>query len=593
MQAGFAARWARRFPVVLGLLFVLASRSAAAQDYPLGPDSQFNPAVPHGTLTRHTLVSGPDSIFPGTVRDYWVYVPAQYTDARPAALMVFQDGGGYVSTNGAWRVPWVFDNLIARGEMPVTVGVFVNPGVVPSVIGTNALPRFNRSLEYDGLGDAYAAFLAEELLPEVVRERNVLISPDPSLRAIGGASSGAIAAFTAAWERPDLFRRVFSTIGTYVGLRGGNDYPTLVRKFEPRPIRVFLQDGYNDLNIYGGNWWVANQDMHSALTWAGYAVTNAWGTGGHNSEHGASILPAALKWLWQDAGLPVAVRYSTNSPVGQVTVPGAGWELVGDGYGLPGGFAVNAKGEVFFADPVGAKVHRVALDGTVKTVRTDSGGVQALSFRPDGGLLGTVPDARRIVLLRGDRDEDYVANDTFSKDLVTGYTGYSFFCDPQERAVKRMDPRGNVSVVDTGIGFPAGVCLSPDQSLLLVSDLVGQSVYSFQIQNDGSLAYRQAYHHLHLPDDPRGSGADGMTVDTEGRLWVATSVGVQFCDQAGRVNGILAKPEPGAWATDVCFGGRDRDELYLAAGRKVWKRKMRVRGVLAFEEPVLPPRPRL
>ena len=190
-----------------------------ADDYQPGPDSQSQPGVPRGTVEKFTFADS--KLFPGTRRDYWVYVPAQYDPARPACVMVFQDGSGYATTNGAWRVPLVFDNLIAKTEMPVTIGVFINPGVVPAA-NSNSLPRYNRSFEYDGLGDRYARFLLEEILPEVGRKYN--LATNGNSRAIAGASSGAIAAFTAAWERPDAFSRVFSTIGTYVGLRGGNDY---------------------------------------------------------------------------------------------------------------------------------------------------------------------------------------------------------------------------------------------------------------------------------------------------------------------------------------------------------------------------------
>ncbi len=229
------------------------------------------PDVPHGTVTKSTWKS---TIFPGTERDYWVYVPAQYDKATPAAVMVFQDGAGYIKPDGNWKVHEAFDRLIAAGEMPVTIGIFINPGIVPPT-RPDALPRFNRSFEYDAVSDRYARFLIEEVLPEVGKQYN--LTTDPNLRAIGGASSGAIAAFTVAWQRPDAFRRVFSTIGTYVGLRGGNDYATYVRKTEPKPLRVFLQDGSNDLNIYGGNWWVANQDMLSALEFAGYEVESCLG----------------------------------------------------------------------------------------------------------------------------------------------------------------------------------------------------------------------------------------------------------------------------------------------------------------------------
>lgn len=576
-------------------LSIVAQGQAPADqsDYKLGPDSQFNPAVPHGKVTKHTHLADTNSVFPGTARDYWVYVPAQYDGNRPAALMVFQDGGGYVGTNGGWRVPLVFDNLIAKGEMPVTIGVFVNPGVVPSLRGTNALPRFNRSYEYDGLGGGYARFLANELLPDVVAQKGVLLHPDPNMRAIGGASSGAIAAFTAAWERPDLFRRVFSTIGTYVGLRGGNDYPTLIRKFEPQPLRIFLQDGYNDLNIYGGNWWIANQDMFSALNWAGYEVRKEWGTGGHDGKQGGAILPDALRWLWKDWATPVRSGYASNAPIAQVILPGEDWQLMGQGYTLPGGLCTAPDGTVYFADSGANRVYRVGTDGTVSALRSETAGAQALAMRADGSLVASQPDGERIVQYTGAKEEKFLASGTGVKDLVVASSGIIYFTDPSQRAVKMLDPKGRVTLMDTGVEFPAGLCLTPDQTLLLVSDMVGQFIYSFQIRNDGTLAYRQRYFHLHLPDDPRGSSADGMCVDTQGRLFVASSVGVQFCDQAGRVNGILAKPEPLAWATDVCFGGKNMDELFLTAGDKLWRRKTRAKGVLPYRDPIVPPAPRL
>ena len=180
--------------VALGML---AAPVAAQTDYPLGPDSERQAGVPSGTVTKHAWTS---RIFPGTQRDYWLYVPAQYRADTPAALMVFQDGGRFVAEDGRWRVPIVFDNLIARGEMPVTIGLFVDPGVLPAP-SAETEGRYNRSFEYDGLGDRYARFLIEELLPEIAKTH--AISGDPNLRAIGGSSSGGICAFTAAWNRPD------------------------------------------------------------------------------------------------------------------------------------------------------------------------------------------------------------------------------------------------------------------------------------------------------------------------------------------------------------------------------------------------------
>ena len=248
---------------------------------------------PKGDLQK--FVFAESKIFPGTSRTVTVYVPKQYDGKTPACLWVCQDGVQY-------NAPAVFDKLIASKEMPITIGVFVTPGEVKAS-NKDALARFNRSLEYDGLGDSYARFLIEELLPAVEKMkssdgREIKFSKNPDDRAIGGASSGAICAFTAAWERPDSFRRVFSAIGTYVGLRGGNNYPTLLRKYEPKPLRVFLEDGEGDLDNLHGNWPLANKQMDSSLRFMKYESKLVMGDGGHNGKHGGAILPESLIWLF-------------------------------------------------------------------------------------------------------------------------------------------------------------------------------------------------------------------------------------------------------------------------------------------------------
>lgn len=274
----------------------------AADDYKLGADSQRNESVPRGTVEKLSFKHS--NVFPGTERDYYVYVPAQYDAKKPAALMVFQDGGGYVKDDGQFRVPIVFDNLIAKKEMPVTIGVFVNPGSVPPA-EPSGKARSNRSFEYDSLGDRYAKFLLDELLPEVGKRWN--ITKDARLRAISGISSGGICAFTVAWERPEQFSKVLTHVGSYVNIRGGHNYAALIRKTERKPIRVFLQDGSGDLDNLHGNWPLANQEMASSLKFMGYDYKLEYGDGGHNGKHGGAILPDSLRWLWRDAmTLPAA-----------------------------------------------------------------------------------------------------------------------------------------------------------------------------------------------------------------------------------------------------------------------------------------------
>ena len=260
--------------------------------YETHPDSRERQDVPKGTVKQ--MPAWQSKIFEGTKRDWWVYVPAQYRPENPAAVMVFQDGAGPKD-----YLPTVLDNLIAKGDIPVMVGIFINPG-------TRADGGSNRSFEYDTLSDQYARFLLEEILPEV--EKTVKLRHDAASRAISGASSGGICSFTVAWERPNEFSKVLSWIGSFTNIaagktlrEGGHNYEALVRKTFPRkPIRVFLQDGENDLDNANGNWPLANQTLARSLAYAGYDYKFDYGHGFHSNRHGRAILPDSLRWLWRD-----------------------------------------------------------------------------------------------------------------------------------------------------------------------------------------------------------------------------------------------------------------------------------------------------
>jgi enterochelin esterase-like enzyme len=275
-------------------LVTLASVSQAADNYELGPDSQRQEGVPQGTVSEHAW--NESQVFPGTARKYWVYVPQQYDESRPACVMVFQDGKSYLDEKGQLRTTIVLDNLIHKRELPVMIGIFINPGEIPPA-APGAQPRRNRSFEYDSLGGDYARFLLVEILPEVGKSHK--LTDDPDCRAICGISSGGICAWTVAWERPDAFRKVLSHVGSFTNIRGGHVYPALIRKAEHKPIRVFLQDGTGDLDNLFGNWPQANQEMAAALKYGGYDYKFELGDGGHNGKHGGAILPEALRWLWR------------------------------------------------------------------------------------------------------------------------------------------------------------------------------------------------------------------------------------------------------------------------------------------------------
>ena len=258
--------------------------------YETHPDARERAGVPKGTVKQMPPWSS--KIFAGTTRDWWVYVPAQYNPANPAAVMVFQDGAGARQ----YVVP-VFDNLIAKGDMPVIVGIFIEPGGIKA-------PRDNRSFEYDTLSDQYARFLLEEIFPEV--EKTVRLRRDAASRAIAGQSSGAIAAFTVAWERPNEFSKVLSGIGSFTNIQsgktlreGGHNYAAMIRKAPRKPIRIFMQDGANDLDNQHGSWWLANQTLARSLAFAGYDYKFEQGQGFHSGSHMRAILPDALRWLWR------------------------------------------------------------------------------------------------------------------------------------------------------------------------------------------------------------------------------------------------------------------------------------------------------
>ncbi len=459
-------------------------------------------------MTQHSFARS--KIFPGTVRDYWVYVPRQYDPAKPACVHVNQDGIQF-------DAPAVFDRLIHENAMPVTIGVFVRPGEVKAS-SAQALNRYNRSYEYDGLGDAYARFLLDEILPEVESRktsdgRAIRLSHDGNDRSIAGTSTGAIAAFTAAWERPGrVYTRVISGIGTYVGLRGGNVYPTLIRIYEPKPIRIFLQDGSSDLNIYGGDWWMANQEMERALIFAGYEVNHVWGDGGHSGKQLSEVFPDAVRWIWKGWPSPVA-RGAGSQPLKDILLPGQGWELVAEGYTFTEGPAANAKGEVFYNDIPNSKTYKVGLDGAVSVHLSESKKANGQAFGPDGRLYVVATGTQQVLAYNAEGQPQVLADEIRGNDIVVRHDGGVYVTNPNPTGngtdpskVWYISPKGEKTVVDTGLKYANGVTLSPDQTLLYVADARSHWVYSYVAQPDGKLTAKQKYYHLHMPDNADDSG---------------------------------------------------------------------------------------
>jgi enterochelin esterase family protein len=291
-------------------LFLATTVLAAGNDefYRLGPDSLVQENVPQGRIVGPTTL--PSEAYPGTQHTYWVYVPAQYDPSTPASLMVFNDGQAFLAPDGNVRAVNVLNNLIHRREIPVMIAVFINPGRRPDQPEPNPKDwgdrTTNRPTEYNTLDDKYARVIVDELMPELKKQYN--LSPDPEQHGIAGASSGAIAAFTVAWERPDQFRKVITIVGSFTNLRGGHVYPEKVLATDKKPIRIFMQDGRNDHRGVGQDgeydqtrdWFYQNVRLANALTKKGYDLNYTWGIGLHGQKQGGAILPEMMRWLWRD-----------------------------------------------------------------------------------------------------------------------------------------------------------------------------------------------------------------------------------------------------------------------------------------------------
>ncbi len=395
-------RWERRafapssfvFPLLPFAFFVcfafFAVSKSEAQNNAPDPDLQVQ-NVPHGTVKDYVWKTS--HVYPGTEHNYRVYVPAQYDPSKPACVMIFQDGLGF-------NAPTVFDNLIAKKQMPVTVAIGISPGVAPPAGANpgNALPRFNRSVEYDTPDDTYARFLLDEILPEVGRTLN--LSRNPNDRGLCGASSGGIAAFTAAWERPDQFRRVYSVIGSFTDLAGGDTYPSKIRKYEPKPLRIYLQDNDQDQDIYSGSWPLANQEVAAALKFAGYDAQFTVGKGGHDGRPGSLIFPEVMRWLWRDYPAPIAVNTASRQPIMQIVSPGDDWQEVESD--VVHALATDSAGSVYAAGRDGITCLGTSSIKPLPPIAN----ANALAFAPDGRLIVADTDNQRLLAYDRKRQTD-------------------------------------------------------------------------------------------------------------------------------------------------------------------------------------------
>lgn len=573
---------------VLYFAVQIAFAQAPVEKYPVDSASVVHAGVPQGELMQLPFTES--KIFPGTTRTVTIYIPVQYDGKKPACLYVNQDAVQF-------KAPTVFDNLINSKEMPVTIGVFVTPGQVLADDPQTAANRNNRSFEYDGLGDNYARFLLTEILPFVEKQKTkdgrvIILSKNANDRAIGGQSSGAIAGFNVAWERPESFSRVFSAISTFVGLRGGERFATLIRKYEPKPIRIFLQDGTNDLNNYAGDWWITAQMMERAFQFAGYEVEHAWGEGGHNSTHATAVFPQAMRFLWKGYPAPVKAGTSKNAYTSKIIIPNEGWKLVGDGYGFSEGTATNAAGEVFFQDIPNSKTYKIDLNGKLTQLNIDAKKASGTAFGPDGKRYTVANATNQVISYDADNKPTIVATDILNgNDLTISNNGNIYVTAPngvdKPSKIYLIRPNGQKTVVDEGLKFANGLALSVDQTQLYVCESATHWIYVFKIKADGTLSNKQRLGWLHVPDSEDNAWSDGAKFDINGRMYVTTRMGIQVLDEQSRVISIIPTPGEGS-PSNLCFGGPNFDIMYVTINNKVYSRKVGVKGVKPFEKPFKP-----
>ena len=554
------------------------------------PDAVRRDGVPEGKV--EVMPPWESKIFAGTIRDWAVYVPAQYDADKPAALMVFQDGERMRDIKGRWRIPLVLDNLIASGDMPPTIAVFLNPG------HDQSRPRrgnksSNRRFEYDSLGSRYSRFLLEEILPVVESKYNV--SSDPQMRAIGGSSSGAICAFTAAWNRPDQFGKVYSSVGSFTNLRGGNVYPAWVRKTEPKPIRVYMADTSGDIDNAFGSWPWANQRMASALQYMGYDAKFDWAEGyAHNADYGSSRMPDAFRWLWRKESHSPEIDTSDDLrgdfTLLRLLVPGQGWEVVADDLGFADAPCADAEGNFYYSDMKAPAVYRVdAADGSQSVIAKES--VSGLMFGPDGQLYGCQGAKSRVISIDPRSGAvRVVASDVKPNDLAVADDGTIYITQTRSKEVSRIDAgTGEVLAVDSGINRPNGIALSSDGGTLAVSDSGGTDAWTFRVRADGTLDAKMPTMPMRLSIDDAGdfnfhqpppylnaSRGDGMAVDRSGRYYVTSAEGVQVFDPTGRPCGVLPKPDATQPLTSCTLAGSNHSYLYVTNGTTIYRRQLSV-----------------
>ena len=518
------------------------------------------------------------TIFPGSVRDVTVFIPAQYDASKPACVYVKTDGFNP-------REKELLERMIATREIPVTVGVFVRPGDLPAPM-PGTLGRRNRSFEYDGVNDNNVRFLSEELLPFIAREYELNLSTDGNDRCISGGSSGGIAAFTAAWQRPEAFSRVYAASGSWVAFRGGHEFPTLVRKFEAKPIRAFLTTATRDMENAAGDWFLLDQEMDKALKFSGYDYRFRTIDGPHVAGY-MENWQEAMAYLWKD--WPARVEAGPSAPRAQdILIPGEGWQVAAEGLHNARSPVCDAEGRVFFL--AGGAIKRLELDGRVTQVVDDGGSLSGLAITAAGNLV-SVADALGQIRDHGPASEPRKAANAkivaegegifFCHSLLAMPDGSFYVTNEIDGGSVWLIKDGSTRRVDRGLKRPTGLAYRPDRWLLSVTEGDSKWTCSYQIAADGSLTNKERFFWHHVADWHDDTGAESVCYSVEGRMFVATRIGIQITADDGPTQVILPTPDHER-VLGVCLGGPDLSTLFAFTGGKIWKRKIQHHGMGAF-----------
>ncbi|MEP6667640.1 MAG: RICIN domain-containing protein [Chthoniobacter sp.] len=531
-----------------------------------------------GEIKKFTYAES--KIFPGTVREVNVFIPKQYDGSKPACV--------YVKTDGYNPKEKEFmERMIATKEIPVTIGVFVRPGEVPAPM-KGTLGRRNRDLEYDGVNDDNVRFLIDELLPYVSKELNLKLSTDGNDRCMSGGSSGGIAAFAAAWNRPDAFSRVYVASGSFVAFRGGHEFPTMVRKFEAKPIRGYFTTATHDMENCAGDWFLLDQEMDKALKFSGYDYQFRIIDGRHVAGY-MDNWQEAMAYLWK--GWPEKVKAGPSAPRAQdVLLPGEGWQQVGQGYNTITSAACNASGEVFFTDTKDKKIYRFNTDGQVKVFVSEPNFPNSLSVGADGRVYAVLQRGVISYDNTGQGSEVPIENGWVSGGsilsmpdgglYITGLGVVTKDSEAVEYGVWYIKD-GKKTLVDNGLKTPTCLAYRPDQWLLCVAHEFSKWGYSYQINADGTLTNKERYFHFHVADWDDDAGTHGLCYAQEGQMFVATRTGVQISADDGPTQVILPLPD-NSRVMAVCLGGKDLDTLYAFSADKIWKRRVKVHATGAW-----------